>query len=268
MEITQENIWPRYFLKLSYNGGEFHGWQRQPNAISVQSVLEEALCKILRQEKVITVGCGRTDTGVHATVFYAHFNAKSEIENTEEVIFRLNQVLPQAIAIQDVFRVEDKCHSRFDARERSYQYFIHQKKDPFLYGRSMFYPHSLDFAAMNQAAAVLVRKADFSSFCKTGGGQKTNICDVRKAQWTVNEWGQWVFSITADRFLRNMVRAVVGTLMEVGRGKLAIEEMENILELQQRGAAGESVYACGLYLTDVQYPYIKEGKYVGSREGI
>jgi tRNA pseudouridine38-40 synthase len=122
MEITQENIWPRYFLKLSYNGGEFHGWQRQPNAISVQSVLEEALCKILRQEKVITVGCGRTDTGVHATVFYAHFNAKSEIENTEEVIFRLNQVLPQAIAIQDVFRVEDKCHSRFDARERSYQY--------------------------------------------------------------------------------------------------------------------------------------------------
>jgi len=268
MEFAQENNWPRYFLKLSYNGSEFHGWQRQPNAISVQSVLEEALCKILRQEKVITVGCGRTDTGVHATVFYSHFNAKNEIENAEEIIFRLNQVLPNSIAIQALFKVDDKCHSRFDARERSYQYFIHQKKDPFFYGRSMFYPHLLDVKAMNLAAAVLIRKGDFSSFCKTGGGQKTNICDVRKAEWEVNENGQMVFHITADRFLRNMVRAVVGTLIEVGRGKMAIEDMENILQLQQRGAAGESVYACGLYLTDIQYPYIKEDKYVGSRKGI
>jgi tRNA pseudouridine38-40 synthase len=268
MSLSDNSIWPRYFILLSYEGGSFHGWQRQPNAVSVQSVLEDALCKILRQDKVITVGCGRTDTGVHASCFYAHFNAQLEITDTAEVIFRLNQVLPQAIAVYDIFRVDDKCHSRFDARERSYQYFVHQVKSPFLFGRSMFYPHALEFDQMNLAAGLLIKKGDFSSFCKSGGGQKTNICEVRKAEWRMNDNGQWVFHITADRFLRNMVRAVVGTLIDVGRGKMSIEEMEKIIQLQQRCAAGESVHACGLYLTDVQYPYIKEGKYVGSREGI
>ena len=261
MEL-EENIWPRYFLHLSYDGGAFHGWQRQPNAVSVQSVLEEALCKVLRQEKVITVGCGRTDTGVHATSFYAHFNSENDIIDREELIFRLNQVLPKEMAIFDIFRVGNKCHTRFDAIERSYQYFVHQKKDPFLYGRSMLYPYELDFDKMNEAAQLLIRKDDFSSFCKSGGGQKTNICDVRKAYWTLNENGQWVFHFTADRFLRNMVRATVGTLIEVGRGKVEVSEMEAIITKKERGAAGESVHACGLYLTEIVYPYIKEGNYV------
>lgn len=268
MEDSSQILWPRYFIHLAYDGGNFHGWQRQPNAESVQSVLEAALCKILRQDKVITTGCGRTDTGVHATSFYAHFNAESEITDTEETLFRLNQVLPSAISIFELFQVGDKCHSRFDAMERSYEYFLHQRKDPFFYGRSMFYPYALDFDAMNQAAKCLVRKGDFSSFCKSGGGQKTNICDVRNAYWKMNESGQWVFYITADRFLRNMVRAVVGTLLEVGRGKISQQEMEAILEAKERGAAGESVYACGLYLTEVKYPYIEKGKYVDGGKSI
>ncbi len=258
----EEELWPRYFISLSYDGSHFHGWQRQPNAISVQEILEAALSKILRQEKVITTGCGRTDTGVHATAFYAHFNAMTPIEDAATVVFRVNQVLPKSIAVHEIFQVGDKCHSRFDATERGYHYFLHFKKDPFLHQRSMFYPYHLDMEKMNEAAALLIRKGDFSSFCKTGGGQKTNICDVRKAEWSVNENGQWVFQIVADRFLRNMVRAVVGTLIEVGRGKLDVQQMQEIINKKERGAAGDSVYACGLYLTQVSYPYIKEGKYV------
>jgi tRNA pseudouridine38-40 synthase len=258
----EDQLWPRYFLSLSYDGSAFHGWQRQPNAISVQEVLEGALCKILRQEKVISVGCGRTDTGVHATAFYSHFNAFEEIVDTEQTIFRLNQILPHGIAIHDLFKVGDKDHTRFDATERGYHYYLHSKKDPFLYGRSMFYPYELDFEKMNQAAQLLVFKGDFSSFCKSGGGQKTNICDVRKAEWSQVGEHQWVFHIVADRFLRNMVRAVVGTLIEVGRGKISVEGMKEIIALQKRGAAGDSVHACGLYLTTVNYPYIKNKQYV------
>jgi tRNA pseudouridine38-40 synthase len=258
----EDALWPRYFVQLSYDGSHFHGWQRQPNALSVQEVLEAALSKILRQEKVITTGCGRTDTGVHATEFYAHFNAMNAIEDAEQVVFRVNQVLPKSIAIQRIFPVGDKAHSRFDATERGYHYFLHFKKDPFLHQRSMYYPYELDMEKMNAAAQYLIRQGDFSSFCKSGGGQKTNICDVRKAEWSVNEKGQWVFHIVADRFLRNMVRAVVGTLIEVGRGKLEVAAMQEIIELQQRGAAGDSVYACGLYLTQVSYPYLKKDKNV------
>lgn len=258
----EEQLWPRYFIRLSYEGGAFHGWQRQPNAVSVQEVLEGALCKLLRQDKVITVGCGRTDSGVHATAFYAHFNSQIEIEDTAQLVFRLNQLLPSGIAIHRIFKVGDKDHTRFDAHERGYHYYLHFHKDPFLYGRSMFYPYALDFEKMNQAASQLVFKGDFSSFCKSGGGQKTNICDVRKAEWTrVNE-NQWVFHIVADRFLRNMVRAVVGTLIEVGRGKMSVAEMQMVIEKRERGAAGDSVHACGLYLTEVKYPYILEGNYV------
>jgi tRNA pseudouridine38-40 synthase len=258
----EEQLWPRYFIRLSYDGSAFHGWQRQPNAVSVQEVLEEALCKILRQEKVITTGCGRTDSGVHATAFYAHFNAQNEIVDAEQLVFRLNQFLPSGIGIQEVFRVGDKDHTRFDAIERGYHYYIHFKKDPFQYGRSMFYPYELDFDKMNHAASKLVFKGDFSSFCKSGGGQKTNICDVRKAEWTKVNEHQWVFHIVADRFLRNMVRAVVGTLIEVGRGRLSVEEMQLVIDKKERGAAGDSVHACGLYLTEVKYPYIQEGRYV------
>jgi tRNA pseudouridine38-40 synthase len=265
MEDVSNPLWPRYFVHLSYDGGNFHGWQRQPNAESVQSVLESALCKILRQDKVISVGCGRTDTGVHAKSFYAHFNAEHGISDLEETLFRLNQVLPSSIAISKIFQVGDKCHSRFDATERSYEYFIHQQKNPFLHGRSMFYPYELDIELMNAAAMTLVRKGDFSSFCKTGGGQKTNICDVRNAIWKMNESGQWVFYISADRFLRNMVRAVVGTLLEVGRGKMSLQEMEEVIDARARGAAGESVHACGLYLTEIKYSYIEEGMYVDGR---
>ncbi|MEN9334526.1 MAG: tRNA pseudouridine(38-40) synthase TruA [Bacteroidota bacterium] len=257
-----EALWPRYFVELSYDGAHFHGWQRQPNALSVQEVLESAFCKVMRQEKVITTGCGRTDTGVHATEFYAHFNAMTPIADTAQLVFRVNQVLPKSIAVHRIFSVADKAHARFDATERGYHYYLHFKKDPFLHQRSMYYPYELDMEKMNAAAHYLIRKGDFSSFCKSGGGQKTNICDVRKAAWSVNENGQWVFHIVADRFLRNMVRAVVGTLIEVGRGKLDVKAMQDIIDMQQRGAAGDSVYACGLYLTQVSYPYLKMEKHV------
>jgi tRNA pseudouridine38-40 synthase len=245
--------WPRYFLRIAYNGGNYHGWQRQINGHSVQAELEKALRTLLRQEKVITTGCGRTDTGVHARSFFVHFNAQDEITDSDDIVRRLNKVLPNDIAVYELFRVPDLAHARFDAVSRIYEYFLHQLPDPFLTGQSMYYPWPLDMDAMNEAALLLIGKGDFASFCKAGGTQKTTLCVVTHAAW-VQEGYRMIFRISADRFLRNMVRAVVGTLLDVGRNKLSVAEFSEVIHGKQRSLAGESVNACGLFLTEVNYP--------------
>lgn len=251
----EEAVWPRYFIHLAYDGSSYHGWQRQPNGHSVQAELEAALRTLLRQEKVITTGCGRTDAGVHARSFFAHFNAMEEIGDCSELAYKLNQVLPPDVAVFRIFRVADRAHARFDARSRSYEYHIHQVPDPFVRAYSTLYPWPLDLPAMKEAAAMLTGRRDFASFCKSGGAQKTTICEVTDAHW-IKEGKKLVFHITADRFLRNMVRAIVGTLLEVGRGKRSPESIPHILGGLQRSAAGESVKACGLHLTRVAYDFV------------
>ena len=253
VENTEGTLWPRYFMRLAYDGTNYHGWQRQPNGHSVQAEMEAALRKLLRQTTVVTIGCGRTDTGVHASEFFLHFNAEKEIVNIPDLLFKINQLLPWDIAVFDIYPVHNKAHARFDAIERSYEYHIHQVRDPFVHRFSTYYPWELDVDAMNKAAQLLIKKGDFACFCKAGGGQKTTICDVREARWVQNG-SKLVFHITADRFLRNMVRAVVGTLIMVGRGKLTMEEMKDVLESGNRSMAGESVKASGLSLTRVVYP--------------
>ncbi|MEN9640284.1 MAG: hypothetical protein RLZZ262_2153 [Bacteroidota bacterium] len=244
---------PRYFVRLAYDGTRYHGWQRQPNAHSVQAEIENALSKLLRQSPVVTTGCGRTDTGVHASDFYLHFDAEVEIQDPSDLLFRLNNFIPKDIGVYGIWRVPDKAHSRFDAIERSYEYHIHNRRIPFVRHYSSFYPYQLDIERMNAAAQLMIGQRDFAVFCKSGGGQKTTICDVRRAEWRVND-GQFVFYITADRFLRNMVRAVVGTLCDVGRGKTTVEDFGLILNETTRSMSGESVYSTGLTLTEVKYP--------------
>lgn len=253
-ELKEEYTeFPRYFLQIAYDGTNYHGWQRQPNAHSVQAEVEHALCKILRLEKVVTLGCGRTDTGVHASEFFLHFVPEVYELNEEEVLYRLQQILPKDIAAYKLFQVNNRAHARFDAVERAYEYRLIQQRNPFLRSHAFYYPYELDFDLMNQAAAKLLGKQDFASFCKAGGGQTTTICDLRRAQW-VNQGDVWVFHIVADRFLRNMVRAVVGTLLEVGRGKMSMEAFQEVVDLKTRSAAGDSVKPEGLFLTRVVYP--------------
>jgi tRNA pseudouridine38-40 synthase len=256
-EIEVENelpkVWKRYFMHISYDGTNYHGWQRQLTGNSVQAEIEAALRKLLRQEKVISVGCGRTDSGVHARDFYLHFNAQDDNLNRDELFFKLNMMLPKDIGLFDLWHVADKTHARFDAMERSYEYHIHQRRDPFIQRFSTFYPWPLDVEKMNEAAAMLLEYKDFAAFCKSGGGQKTTLCDLRKAYWVRDDY-KLVFHITADRFLRNMVRAVVGTLIEVGRNKMTLEEFRLIIESGKRKQAGESAAPQGLHLTRILYP--------------
>jgi tRNA pseudouridine38-40 synthase len=251
--VPEKALWKRYFLHISYDGTNYHGWQRQLNSHSVQEEIEGALRKLLRQEKVVSVGCGRTDSGVHARDFYLHFNAENPILNKEEILFKLNLMLPKDIGLFGMWQVDYMAHARFDAIERSYEYHIHQRRDPFIERFSTFFPWPLDFNAMNEAATILLEFKDFAAFCKTGGGQKTTLCDLRKAYWVRDDY-KLVFHITADRFLRNMVRAVVGTLIEVGRGKLSMQEFIQIIEGGKRTRAGESMPPQGLHLTSIVYP--------------
>jgi tRNA pseudouridine38-40 synthase len=252
-ESTQSHVWPRYFLGISYDGTQYNGWQRQPNGLSVQAVIEDALKKLLKQQMVVTIGCGRTDTGVHARKFFLHFNAEREILDIDELWFRLNMMLPRDIGLAGIWRVPDRAHARFDAIERSYYYDIHTRRNPFVERFSTFYPWQLDVARMNNAARRLVGKKDFSSFCKSGGGQKTGICDLRSAFWEEMDDHQIRFHITADRFLRNMVRAVVGTLIDVGMGKVNAEDIDEILAEGRRSAAGQSMPPQGLHLSSITY---------------
>ncbi len=253
-EITRE--WQkRYFMHISYDGTNYSGWQRQLNSHSIQAEVEAALCKILRQERVPTTGCGRTDAGVHARNFYFHFNTERPIENMKDIYFKLNMMLPQDIGLFKLWEVHDKAHTRFDATERSYEYHIHQVRDPFVKDFSWFCPWPLDVEKMNDAASILMNYRDFASFCKTKGAQKTTFCDVRKAYWVQNG-SKLVFHITADRFLRNMVRAIVGTLLDIGKGKMTKEQFAAIIEGHSRTLASESAKARGLHLTEIKYPYI------------
>lgn len=244
----------RYFVKFSYDGTGFHGWQRQPNAITAQQNLEEAMSLILRQPVRLT-GAGRTDTGVHAAVFYAHFDLDLEPDQPmlSRLVYKLNSFLGPGIAIDRIFPVNPLAHSRFSAVSRTYRYTITRKKDPFVKNYSWFVFGSLDVDLMNQGARILMQYEDYTSFSKVDTDTMTNICRVSHAHWE-SEGNALVFTITADRFLRNMVRSVVGTLLELGKKRITTDELVRIIELKDRRAAGESAPARGLMLTGIEYP--------------
>jgi tRNA pseudouridine38-40 synthase len=247
---------PRYFVHLAYNGARYHGWQVQENASSVQQVITQAI-ELIWKVKINLVGCGRTDTGVHAKDFYAHYEldeVKSQDE-LDEMTFRLNRYLPDDIVIYRIFPVPDYLHARFSAISRTYKYYVHTRKDPFLNDVSWFVHSPCDVNVMNEGAALLLGTMDYTSFSKLHSSAKTNICTVKKAEWERVDQ-QLTFTITADRFLRNMVRAIVGTLMELGQGKISLEDLRKIVEGKDRSLAGESVPAKGLFLTEVRYPGI------------
>ncbi len=248
----------RYFIELSFDGTNYHGWQIQKNAVSVQEVLNEKLSIILR-EPIETTGCGRTDTGVHAKEFFAHFDAEGFIadgswfiDNYGILLRSVNSILPKDIAIKRIFRVKADAHARFDATLRTYEYHIHFDKDPFKNGYSWELRDQPDTDLMNEAADIIKEYTDFSCFSKSNTQVKTNICKIAAAGWTVNNDGI-VFKISADRFLRNMVRAIVGTLLMVGKKEIEPEAVRDIIESKNRSNAGMSVPACGLYLTEVKY---------------
>lgn len=251
----------RYFIQLSYDGTGYHGWQVQPNGVSVQEVLQKALSTLLRQPTEVT-GAGRTDAGVHASMMVAHFDwpAAHEGESCEEapldctqLTYKLNRLLPPDVAVQAVRPVGPEMHARFSATRRTYHYYIHTRKDPFLRGYSWQVNVPLDFALMNEAAQVLLEYSDFTSFSKTGTDVKTNICQLTEARWEQLKPGEWRFTVSANRFLRNMVRAIVGTLVEVGRHRMTISQMRHAIEAKDRQRAGESVPGHALYLTNIEY---------------
>jgi tRNA pseudouridine38-40 synthase len=241
----------RYFIQLSYNGTRFFGWQRQPNALSLQELMEKTLSTILREE-ITVVGAGRTDTGVHASFFVLHFDVSFEITEPQKLVYQLNRFLPGDIAIQKMRKVSPEFHARFSAVSRTYKYFICTEKNPFQTETCYQYTVPLDIEKMNKAALVLFEFTDFTSFSKLHTDVKTNNCKIFQAEW-IMENNQLIFTIKADRFLRNMVRAIVGTLIEVGKGKLTIEDFKKIIEAKDRGAAGTSAPAQGLFLADIGY---------------
>lgn len=247
----------RYFIELGYNGTAYHGWQTQPNGITVQECLDKALSVYFRQE-IISLGCGRTDAGVHATQFFAHFDVADQTENKViKATTGLNALLPYTIAIKRIFAVANDAHARFDATARAYEYHIHFDKDPFKLDRSWLYKGILNVELMNQAAQMLFNYTDFSCFSKSNTQTFTNNCKIMEAGFKATADGL-VFTIKADRFLRNMVRAIVGTLILVGKKDIAVNEVAKIIEGKSRSQAGQSVPACGLYLVKVSYPFVNE----------
>ena len=245
----------RFFIELSYDGTAYHGWQTQPNSITVQQELDRALSVFFRQT-VVSLGCGRTDTGVHATQFFAHMDLIGVAEEAAvKAVAGVNSLLPYAIAVKRIFRVEDTAHARFNATSRSYDYHFHFHKDPFKLNRSWLYKGQLDLAAMNTAAAMLLQYTDFTSFSKSHTNTGTNNCKISYSAFRETDNGI-VFTISADRFLRNMVRAIVGTLVMVGRHDIDLAEFEQIIIGKNRSNAGQSVPACGLYLVNVTYPFV------------
>ena len=244
----------RFFIRFAYDGTAFHGSQRQPNGVTVQETMEQALAMIFREDMPLTFA-GRTDAGVHAREMYAHFdindNQSSIVNNLK---FRLNGILPDSIAIYDILRVTDDAHARFSAKRRTYEYHVIDHKDPFLLPYATRLRTPLDFVAMNEAARHLIGRQDFASFCRTHTDVKTTICDLTQAEWKELGNGHAVFTISADRFLRNMVRAVVGTLFQVGIGKITKEQFAEVIAQHNRCSAGDSAPAQGLYLTHIEYP--------------
>jgi tRNA pseudouridine38-40 synthase len=243
----------RYFIKLSYKGTHYHGWQYQPNAISVQEDLEKAFSLILRENISIT-GAGRTDTGVHAKNFIAHFEIEKELnpKQLKELIYKLNSYISKDIAIHDIYRVDDNMHARFDAKERTYQYFITTTKNPFTTESAWYVHGNLDVNKMNLACEILKEYSDFGSFAKLHSDNKTNICNLMEAHWEFKD-ELLVFTIKADRFLRNMVRAIVGTMVDIGQGKTSLDKLRKIVESRDRNQAGRSVPGHGLFLVEIKY---------------
>ena len=241
----------RYFVTLSYDGTRYHGWQIQPNGDSIQERLQGALSTLLRAEISVT-GAGRTDAGVHARMMVAHFDYEEALDG-QQLCYKLNRLLPYDIAVQKVEQVADALHARFSATSRTYHYYIHTVKDPFsrAYSCELHYP--LDFKKMNEAAAMLLNDEDFGACCKSGADVKTTLCQVTAAEWHQTSPSTWYFEITANRFLRNMVRAVVGTLVDVGRGRLSLEEFQKVIEGKRRTEAGESMPGNALFLEDIKY---------------
>lgn len=245
----------RYFLFFSYDGAAYHGWQIQPNGSSVQETLMRAVRTLLRQPDLQVIGAGRTDTGVHAHLMAAHFDAPQPID-TIWLKEKLNRILPKDIAVGQVCPVTERAHARFDALSRTYYYYVHTQKSPFLRNYSLhLVGHILpDFESMNKAAGILMEYKDFTSFSKLHTDAKTNFCDVTMARWVQLNETEWRFEITANRFLRNMVRAIVGTLFDVGYGRLDIEGFRRVIEGKDRCIAGSSVPAHALFLQDIVYP--------------
>jgi|TARA_R110000737_G_scaffold347664_1_gene379690 tRNA pseudouridine38-40 synthase len=243
----------RIAVKIAYRGITFHGWQRQPREISVQETIEESLFKLLgKREKYPIVGCGRTDTGVHASEYFFHVDVPKETD-LQDLGHKLNRVVGSEIVIKEMKEVASDWHARFDAKKRTYHYFIHREKDPFITDESVYVPGPLDFGKMNEACQYLMGKQDFTSLSKLHTDVKTNICTVSEAKWVQMNETRFYFEISADRFLRNMVRATVGTLLEIGQGKMEPSEMKTILEKMDRGAASQSAPGQGLFLCGVEY---------------
>ena len=255
MAAATVEILPRYFLQLAFDGTPYRGWQRQPVAPSVQEEVERALRIALHAPDLFVVGCGRTDTGVHATDYYLHFDAPSDRAIDERLVYSLNSMLPDSIAIKRVIPVADDAHARFSATERGYTYLILRRKDAFMADRAHVLHPALDVRSMNEACRHLIGRQDFSSFCKAGSDARTMLCDVRLAEWEGTERG-YHFRIHADRFLRNMVRAIVGTCIRIGKGQAAPASMAEVIAAKDRGMAGKSAPARGLYLERVVYPFI------------
>ena len=241
----------RYFIQLSYNGSSYHGWQIQPNAVTVQETIQDALSKLLNTNISIT-GAGRTDTGVHAFQMFAHFDVDETLD-TENLTFKLNSFLPKDIAIQSIFQVNAAAHTRFHAIKRSYDYKISLKKNVFLFDYTHYVHQKLDVDKMNEAANILLEYTNFQCFSKSNTDVKTYNCKIEQAQWK-QEGNLLIFTISADRFLRNMVRAIVGTLLNIGLSKIAVSDIHKILASKDRSEAGFSVPSKGLYLTEVLYP--------------
>ncbi len=243
----------RYKIEMAYNGSRYHGWQIQPNAITVQEVLNKCLSLMLKTP-IETLGCGRTDTGVHASHFVAHFDyiaADGEIF-TPAFLQKLNKFLPPDIVVFSIIAADGDFNARFSAKSRTYKYLIHTRKDPFIGESSWFFPYKLDLDLMNQGAKVLMEYSDFASFCKAGADNGTTICKLMECNF-VQEGHRITFTIKADRFLRNMVRAVTGTLTDLGTGKITLADLRKILESKNRSSAGQSVPAHGLSLVYVEY---------------
>lgn len=240
----------RHFIYFSYDGTAYHGWQRQPNALTVQEKLDGALSTLLRTN-VQTVGAGRTDTGVHAHRMVAHFDA--DVPDAAQLCYRLNAMLPADIAVQRIEPVSEEMHARFSAKSRTYHYYVCTSKNPFQRHYAARFHFQLDFQLMNKAARLLLSTSDFTSFSRLHTDVKTNTCHVMRALWTQQEPDLWRFEITADRFLRGMVRAIVGTLIDVGRGRLSIAGMQQIIQRKDRCAAADAAPPNALFLVDVAY---------------
>ena len=249
--MTQVKI--RYFIFISYKGTSYHGWQIQPNSVTVQKILDEALSTLL-SERISTVGAGRTDAGVHALFFCAHFDSISpDLASEKKLVYRLNNYLPKDISVNSIRKVLPDANARFSATSRTYKYYISRKKDPFLDGSSWYIHGDINVGRMNEAGRILFNHSDFTSFSKLHSDTKTNLCTIYEASWK-EDGNLLVFTIKADRFLRNMVRAIVGTMVEIGFEKMDFRDFEEIILAKDRCKAGKSAPAKGLFLTDIEYP--------------